>query len=425
MAVTTEATIRPFKVPVTPRGEVEGLRSRVRATRWPGRELVSDHSQGVQLNVVQELARYWAEEYDMRRYEARLSALPNFVTEIDGLDIHFIHVRSSHENAMPLIATHGWPGSVIELLQIVDPLTNPTAHGGRAADAFDVVIPSIPGYGYSGKPSETGWGPDRIARAWTELMRRLGYRQFVAQGGDWGAIITDVLAVQAPPELLGMHTNMAGVVPADVSATLAQNVLGAGGPPPSGMSAEENATYEQLNFFYTTGLGYGLEMITQPQTLYGIMDSPIGLASWVINHDASSYSDIADAVAGHPVGNLTRDEVLDNLTFYWMTNTAISSARLYWENKYDFFGVKGVKIPAAVSVFPNEIYKAPRSWAERAYSNLIYFNELDRGCHFAAWQEPALFSAELRAAFRPLRAKGTPVPGPRSEAPAAERQRGA
>jgi pimeloyl-ACP methyl ester carboxylesterase len=418
VSVTTQTTtIRPFKIPVAPRAEVDALRARVRATRWPERELVADHSQGVQLTVIQELARYWAENYDMRRHEARLSARPNFMTEIDGLDIHFIHVRSAHENAMPLIVTHGWPGSVIELLQIIDPLTNPTAHGASAADAFDVVIPSMPGYGYSGKPTKTGWGPDRIARAWTELMRRLGYRQFVAQGGDWGAIITDVMAVQAPPELLGMHTNMAGVIPADVSATLAQNVLGAGGPPPSGMSAEETATYEQLNFFYTKGIGYGIEMITQPQTLYGIADSPVGLAAWMINHDASSYSDIADAFAGAPVGNLTSDEVLDNLTFYWMTNTAISSARLYSESAYDFFGVKGVKIPAAVSVFPKEIYKAPRSWTERAYPNLIYFNELDRGCHFAAWQEPMLFSAELRAAFRSLRSKNAPVPGPRSQAP--------
>ncbi len=419
MSVTTQSTtIQPFKVPVAPQAELEALRARVRATRWPDRELVPDHSQGVQLAVSQELARYWAEDYDLRRYEARLSALPNFITEIDGLDIHFIHVRSSHENALPLIVTHGWPGSVIELLQIIDPLTNPTAHGASAADAFDVVIPSIPGHGYSGKPGKTGWGPDRIARAWIELMSRLGYTRFVAQGGDWGAIITDLMAVQAPPELLGMHTNMAGVVPADVSATLAQNVLGAGPPPPSGLSADESRTYEQLNFFYTTGLGYGLEMITQPQTLYGIADSPVGLAAWMINHDASSYSDIADAVAGHPVGDLTRDEVLDNVMLYWLTNTAISSARLYWENKFDFFGVKGVKIPAAVSVFPKEIYMAPRSWAERAYPNLMYFNELDRGCHFAAWQEPALFSAELRAAFRPLRSKSAPVPGPRSEAPA-------
>ena len=408
MPTTTEnptgtAAIRPFTVPVTPEAELEALRARVASTRWPGRELVADHSQGVQLRVIQELARYWAEDYDLRRHEARLSARPHFITEIDGLDIHFIHVRSPHEDALPLIVTHGWPGSVIELLAVIDPLTNPTAHGASAADAFDVVIPSIPGYGYSGKPRETGWGPERIARAWTELMRRLGYTRFVAQGGDWGAIVTDVMATQAPPELIGMHTNMAGVVPAEDSTALARNVLGAGGPPPSGLSAAEQSTYDQLNFFYTKGIGYGIEMITQPQTLYGIADSPVGLAAWMINHDAASYSDIADAFAGRPVGNLTRDEVLDNVTFYWLTDTAISSARLYWENTFDFFGVKGVSIPAAVSVFPKEIYKAPRSWAERAYSNLIYFNEVDRGCHFAAWQEPALFSTELRAAFRSLR----------------------
>ncbi len=408
MSATTEkpsttTAVRPFTVPVTTDAELQALRARVAATRWPDRELVKDHSQGPKLAVIQELARYWATEYDWRRCEAKLSALPHFMTEIDGLDIHFIHVRSEHQNALPVIVTHGWPGSVIELLAVIDPLTNPTAHGGSAADAFDVVIPSMPGYGYSGKPQETGWDPDHIARAWTELMRRLGYTRFVAQGGDWGAIVTDVMAVHAPPELAGMHTNMAGVVPAEVSTALARNVLGAGGPPPPGLSAEEQRTYEQLNFFYTTGLGYGIEMITQPQTLYGIADSPVGLAAWMINHDASSYSDIADAVAGHPVGNLTRDEVLDNLTLYWLTNTAISSARLYWENTYDFFGVKNVNIPAAVSVFPNEIYKAPRSWAERAYPHLIYFNEVDRGCHFAAWQEPALFTTELRAAFRPLR----------------------
>jgi pimeloyl-ACP methyl ester carboxylesterase len=408
MSATTEnstgaAAIRPFTIPATPETELDALRTRLTATRWPDRELVADHSQGVQLTVMEELARYWAEDYDLRRCEARLSARPHFITEIDGLDIHFIHVRSRHENALPVIITHGWPGSVIELLGIIDPLTNPTAHGASASDAFDVVIPSIPGYGYSGKPSETGWGPARIAGAWTELMKRLGYTQFVAQGGDWGAIITDLMAVQAPPELLGMHTNMAGVVPADVSTALARNILGAGGPPPSGLSAEEQSTYEQLNFFYTKGIGYGIEMITQPQTLYGIADSPVGLAAWVLNHDAASYSDIAAAFAGHPVGDLTRDEVLDNLTLYWLTNTAISSARLYWENTFDFFGVKGVSIPAAVTVFPNEIYKAPRSWAERAYPKLVYFNEVDRGCHFAAWQEPALFSTELRAAFRSLR----------------------
>jgi pimeloyl-ACP methyl ester carboxylesterase len=292
--------IRPFTIPVTPETELQALRARITATRWPDPELVADHSQGVQQAVIQELVRCWATEYDLRRCEARLSALPHFMTEIDGLDVHFIHVRSQHENALPVIITHGWPGSVIELLQVIDPLTNPTAHGGSAADAFDVIIPSMPGYGYSGKPRATGWGPDRIAHAWTELMKRLGYSRYVAQGGDWGAIITDVMAVQAPPELIGMHTNMAGVVPAEVSIALAQNVLGAGGPPSSGLSAGEQRTYEQLNFFYTKGIGYGIEMITQPQTLYGLADSPVALAAWVLNHDAASYSDIAAAFAGHP-----------------------------------------------------------------------------------------------------------------------------
>jgi pimeloyl-ACP methyl ester carboxylesterase len=395
--------IRPFRVPIIPDAELENLRTRVSATRWPDPELVADHSQGVQLEMMQELARYWGTAYDWRRFEARLSAPPHFITEIDGLDIHFIHVRSQHENALPILITHGWPGSIIEMLKVIDPLTNPTAHGGSAADAFDVVVPSIPGYGYSGKPRETGWGPDRVARAWAELMERLGYTLYVAQGGDWGAIITDVMATQEPPGLIGMHTNMAGVIPPDVSTALAQNVLGAGGPVPTGLSAEEKRTYEQLNTFYTRGIGYGIEMQTQPQTLYGVADSPIGLAAWMINHDANSYQDIAAAFAGHPVGNLTRDEVLDNITFYWFTNTGVSSARLYWENKLDFFGVKNVSIPAAVSVFPNEIYTAPRSWAERAYSNLIYFNEVERGNHFAAWQEPTLFTDEVRAAFRTLR----------------------
>jgi pimeloyl-ACP methyl ester carboxylesterase len=353
--------------------------------------------------VIQELARYWATDYDWRRFEGKLSALPQFITEIDGLDIHFIHVRSPHENALPVIITHGWPGSIIEMLNIIDPLTNPTAHGASAGDAFDVVIPSIPGYGYSGKPRDTGWGPDRIAKAWAELMKRLGYPLYVAQGGDWGAIITEVMAAQEPPGLIGMHTNMPGVLPPDVSAALAGNVLGAGPPPPAGLSLEESRTYEQLNSFFTKGVGYGIEMGTQPQTLYGIADSPIGLAAWMINHDEASYHDIADAFAGRPVGNLTRDEVLDGITFYWFTNTAVSSARLYWENAVGFFDVKNVSIPAAVSVFPHEIYKAPRSWAERAYPNLIYFNEVDRGNHFAAWQEPTLFSSEVRAAFRTLR----------------------
>jgi len=395
--------IRPFKVPIIPDAELEALRARITSTRWPDSELVADHSQGVQLSVIQELARYWATEYDWRGFEAKLSALPHFITEIDGLDIHFIHVRSRHENALPVIITHGWPGSIIELLKIIDPLTNPTAHGASASDAFDVVIPSMPGYGYSGKPRETGWGPERVARAWAELMQRLGYTLYVAQGGDWGAIITDMMATQAPRGMIGMHTNMAGVLPPDVSTALTRNVLGAGPRPPSGLSAEESHTYDQLNFFFTKGVGYGVEMGTQPQTLYGIADSPVGLAAWMINHDEASYLDIADAFAGHPVGDLTRDEVLDNITFYWFTNTGVSSARLYWENTVGFFDVKNVSIPAAVSVFPHEIYKAPRSWAERAYPNLIYFNEVDRGNHFAAWQEPTLFASEVRAAFRSLR----------------------
>jgi pimeloyl-ACP methyl ester carboxylesterase len=400
---TGTAEIRSFTVPAAPEMELDALRTRITATRWPDSELVADFSQGVQQGVMQELARYWSTEYDLRRYERRLSALPNFVTDIDGLGIHFIHVRSPHPNALPVIITHGWPGSVIELLNVIDPLTNPTAHGASAADAFDVVIPSMPDYGYSGKPRDLGWGPVRIAGAWDVLMKRLGYTRYVAQGGDWGAIVTDMMGVQAPPGLLGIHSNMAGVVPPDASQALAQNALGAGPPPPAGMSDEESRTYEQLNFFFAKGVGYGVQMGTRPQTMYGLADSPVFLAAWMINHDASSYSDIADAFAGHPVGSLTRDEVLDNITFTWLTNTGVSSARLYWENTVGFFDVKGVSIPAAVSTFAHEIYKVPRSWAERAYPNLVYFNELDRGNHFAAWQEPALFSAELRAGFRSLR----------------------
>jgi pimeloyl-ACP methyl ester carboxylesterase len=404
MTGTSAATaIRPFTIPTMPDADLEDLRGRVTTTRWPDPELVGDFSQGVQEAVMQELARYWGTEYDLRRYEKRLSALPNFMTEIDGLDIHFIHVRSAHENALPVIITHGWPGSVIELLDAIDPLTNPTAHGGSAADAFDVVIPSMPGYGFSGKPRDLGWDPDHVARAWDVLMHRLGYTRYVAQGGDWGAVITDLMGVQAPKGLLGIHSNMAGVVPPDVAEALAQNVLGAGGPPPSGLSEEESRTYEQLNTFYLSGLGYGVQMGTRPQTIYGVADSPVGLAAWMINHDAGSYKDIAAAFAGHPVGDLTRDQVLDDVTFYWFTNTAVSSGRLYWENKAGFFDVKNVSIPAAVSTFAHEIYKVPQSWAERAYPNLIYFNELDRGNHFAAWQEPALFAGELRAGFRSLR----------------------
>jgi pimeloyl-ACP methyl ester carboxylesterase len=408
MSVTTEssagaAAVRPFTIPIIPDAGLEALRALITATCWPDKEPVADNSQGPQLALMQELAHYWASDYDWRRCEAKLNALPHFMTEIDGLDIHFIHVRSEYENPLPVIITHGWPGSVIEMLEIIDPLTNPTAHGARAEDAFDVVIPSLPGYGFSGKPREAGWDPARIAGAWVELMKRLGYTRFVAQGGDWGAIITDVMATQTPPELLGMHTNMPGVVPPDVAQALAGAPLGAAGPPPSGLSADEQRAWEQLKFVYTNGVGYGIEMGTQPQTLYGIADSPVGLAAWLINHDAASYQDIADAFAGRPVGNLTRDEVLDNITFYWLTNTGVSSSRLYWESKLGFFDAKGVSIPAAVSVFPKELYQTPRSWAERAYPNLIYFNEVDRGGHFAAWQEPVVFADEVRAAFRPLR----------------------
>lgn len=402
MSVTSEesagaAAIRPFTIE-TRQADIDALHARIGATRWPDRETVPDHSQGVQLETIQELARYWATEYDWSKCEAKLRALPHFMTEIDGLDIHFIHVYSDHEDAIPLIVTHGWPGSVIELLKIIDPLTNPTAHGASASDAFHLVIPSMPGYGLSGKPRDTGWDTARIARAWIVLMKRLGYRQFVAQGGDWGAVVTDVMAAQAPPELLGMHTNMPGVVPSDVS-----KALQSGGPPPSGLSAEESRAYQQLQELYTQGIGYAVEMGTQPQTLYGLTDSPVALAAWMINHDARSYADISAAFKGNPVGDLTRDDVLDNITLYWLTNTGISSGRLYWENKLAFFDVKNASIPAGVSVFAHELYRAPRSWAERAYPKLIYFNEVDRGNHFAAWQEPALFAAEVRAAFRSLR----------------------
>jgi pimeloyl-ACP methyl ester carboxylesterase len=376
----------------------------VTATRWPEKETVADQSQGVQSATIQELARYWASDYDWRKCEAKLNALPQFMAEIDGLDIHFIHVKSRHENALPLIITHGWPGSVIEMLNAVVPLSDPTAHGGSAEDAFHLVIPSMPGYGFSGKPTSTGWDPDHMARVWTELMRRLGYTQFVAQGGDWGAIVTDLMGAQAPQELLGIHSNMPGVFPPNVSKALASNVLGAGDPRPSGLSAEEGRAFDQLSFFYTKGIGYGVEMGLRPQTLYGLADSPVALAAWMIDHDARSYEDISHAfVDEQPVGSLTRDEILDNITLTWLTNTGVSSARLYWENKLGFFDVKGVSVPAAVSVFPHELYQAPRSWTEQAYPNLIYFNEVDKGNHFAAWQEPQLFSEEVRAGFRSLR----------------------
>ena len=326
------------------------------------------------------------------------------MTEIDGLDIHFIHVRSKHEDALPLIITHGWPGSIVEMLNVVGPLTDPTAHGGSASDAFHLVIPSMPGYGFSGKPTDTGWGPERIGRAWAELMKRLGYTHFVAQGGDWGALVTDLMGAQAPPELLGIHSNMPGTLPPDVSKAIASNVLGAGDPRPTGLTPEESRAFDQLSFFFTKGIGYAVEMGLRPQTLYGLADSPVALAAWMLDHDARSYEDIAHAfVDEHPVGNLTRDEVLDNITLTWLTNTGISSARLYWENKLGFFDVKGVTVPAAVSVFPHELYQAPRTWTERAYDNLIYYNEVDKGNHFAAWQEPQLFATEVRNGFRPLR----------------------
>jgi pimeloyl-ACP methyl ester carboxylesterase len=403
MTTIAEPTIRSFQIQISEEDLVD-LRRRIAATRWPEKETVADPSQGVQLATMQALARYWASDYDFRRVEARLNALPQFMTEIDELDIHFIHVQSPHENALPLIVTHGWPGSVVEMLNVVGPLSDPTAHGGRAEDAFHLVIPSIPGYGFSGKPTTTGWDPARIARAWAVLMRRLGYTRYVAQGGDWGAIITDELGAQAPAELLGIHSNMPGTVPPNVSKALTSNVFGTGDPRPSDLSADESRAYEQLSFLFTKGIGYALEMGLRPQTLYGLADSPIALAAWMLDHDARSYDDIAKAfVDGAPVDGLTCDEVLDNITLTWLTNTGISSARLYWENKLGFFDVKGVKVPAAVSVFPRELYQAPRSWAERAYPRLIYFNEVGKGNHFAAWQEPELFTTEVRAAFRSLR----------------------
>ena len=406
MSVTTETpaetnAIRRFTIEISD-AEVEDLRRRIAATRWPEKETVADESQGVPLATMQALAEYWRTEYDFGRLEARLNAFPHFITEIDGLDIHFIHVKSANENALPVIITHGWPGSIVEMLNVVGPLTDPRAYGGEASDAFDVVIPSMPGYAFSGKPTGTGWGPVHIADAWFALMKRLGYQRFVAQGGDWGAQITDTMGAKAPPELIGIHSSMPGTVPAAIAKALSLNVLGAG-TPPSGLSADEQRAYDRLNFLYTEGLGYAIEMANRPQTLYGLADSPVALAAWMLDHDAYSLEDIASAFRGEPVGNLTRDEVLDNITLTWVTNTGVSSGRLYWENTLDFFAAKGVTVPAAVSVFPRELYQAPRSWTEAAYPNLIYFNELDKGDHFAAWQEPDLFTNEVRAAFRSLR----------------------
>jgi pimeloyl-ACP methyl ester carboxylesterase len=395
-AVAADA-IRPFKFHASDEALAD-LRRRILATKWPEKETVSDESQGVTLATTKKLAQYWATDYDWRKVEARLDALPQYITTIDGLDIHFIHVRSKQPNALPVLVTHGWPGSIIEQLKIIEPLTDPTASGGNASDAFDVVIPSLPGYGFSGKPTTPGWDPARIAKAWIVLMKRLGYTHYVAQGGDWGNAVTEQMALLAPRELLGIHTNMPATVPDEIAAA-----LNAGKPPPSTLSADEKRAWDQLDFFYKNGLGYAQEMAHRPQTLYGIMDSPIGLAAWILDHDASSYSLIARVFDGKPEG-LTRDDVLDNITLYWLTDTGISSARLYWENKLNFFAPKHVTIPVAVSVFPDEIYAAPRSWTERAYPNLIHYNRLEKGCHFAAWEQPQAFVSELRTAFKPLRA---------------------
>jgi len=392
------AAIRPFHVDV-PEARLTDLRRRVTAAEWPERELVTDRSQGVKLDTMRALATYWAAEHDWRTCEAKLNSLPNFLTEIDGVDIHFIHVRSRHPNALPMIVTHGWPGSIIEQLKIIEPLTDPTAFGGTAEDAFDVVIPSLPGHGFSGKPTTTGWDPIRIARAWGVLMTRLGYSKYVAQGGDWGNAVTEQMALQLPPGLVGIHTNMPATLPDEIS-----NALAAGAQPPDGFLAddEERRAWAQLDTFWKHGLGYAQEMANRPQTLYGIADSPVGLAAWMLDHDDASLALIARVFAGEKEG-LTRDDILDNVSLYWFTNTAVSSARLYWESKLAFFAPKGVTLPTAVSAFPDEIYCAPRSWTEKAYPGLVHYNRLPKGGHFAAWEQPELFTGEMRASFKTLR----------------------
>ena len=395
----SDESVRPFKVNI-PQSDLDDLRRRILATKWPDHETVNDATQGVQLATMQQLAKYWATDYNWRKVEARLNALPQFVTTIDGVDIHFIHVRSKYPNALPIIITHGWPGSIIEQLKIIGPLTDPVAYGGKAEDAFDVVTPSLPGHGFSGKPTTTGWDVVKIAHAWIELMKRLGYKRYVAQGGDWGNAVSETMALIAPPELLGIHTNMPATEPADISKALASGII------PPGLSADEKNAYQQLDFFFKKGVAYAGEMGLRPQTLYGIDDSPIGLAAWMLDHDARSYELIARIFNGQKEG-LTRDDILDNITLYWVTNTGVSAARLYWEAsqnaKGGFFDPRGVKIPVAVSVFPDEIYAAPKSWAEKAYPKLIFFNKHDKGGHFAAWEQPQLLTEDLRAAFKSLR----------------------
>ncbi len=398
IASTDPEAIRPFRVNV-PEADLDDLRYRLAHTRLPEKETVSDFSQGVPLKTIKQVLRHWQTGYDWRKVEARINSYPNFITQIDGLDIHFIHVRSKHENALPLIVTHGWPGSIVEQLKIIGPLTDPTAYGGDASDAFHVVIPSMPGYGFSGKPDATGWGPERIAAAWTTLMRRLGYKNFVAQGGDWGAVVTDMIGVQAPPELLGIHTNMPGAIPVEIN-----NASFAGAPAPEGLSDEERRSYDQLVFFYKH-VYYAFLMGTRPQTLTGLADSPIALATYMLDHDARSLELIARSFDGQKEG-LSPDDVLDNVTLFWLTNTGVSAARLYWENKLAFFAPKGVKVPVAVSVFPDELYQTPRKWAEAAYPNLIHYNKVAKGGHFAAWEQPKLFVDEVRAGFRSLRKSG-------------------